>query len=160
MGKFLKKNKVKSSCPTLWDPMDCSLPGSSVHWIIQARKLEWLPCPPPGDLPNPGIEPGSPTLQADSLPSELPGKPRVILKHLALCPTWRKCSWNVSMCPGCFKSSELLGKPSWVTWVHVKRKTKLNPLIPFHCSTQLILPYTPLLNVLFLSFPPFRISWS
>ena len=34
-----------------------------------------LPCPPPGDLPNPGIEPGSPALQAGSLPAELPGKP-------------------------------------------------------------------------------------
>ena len=32
-----------------------------------------LPCPPPGDLPNPGIEPGTPELQADSLPSEPPG---------------------------------------------------------------------------------------
>jgi len=35
-----------------------------------------LPCPPPGDLPNPEIEPRSPTLQADSLPSEPPGKPK------------------------------------------------------------------------------------
>ena len=35
-----------------------------------------LPCPPPGDHPNPGIEPGSQTLQADSLPSEPPGKPK------------------------------------------------------------------------------------
>ena len=61
---------VAQSCPTLCDPMDCSLPGSSVHWIIQARKLEWLPCSPPGDLPNPGIEPGSPALQANSLLSE------------------------------------------------------------------------------------------
>ena len=34
-----------------------------------------LPCPPPGDLPNPGIEPGSPASQADSLPSEPPEKP-------------------------------------------------------------------------------------
>ena len=34
-----------------------------------------LPFPSPGDLPDPGIEPGSPALQADSLPSELPGKP-------------------------------------------------------------------------------------
>ena len=32
-----------------------------------------LPCPPPGDLPHPGIEPASPTLQVDSLPSEPPG---------------------------------------------------------------------------------------
>ena len=35
-----------------------------------------LSCPPPGDLPNPGIEPMSPALQADSLPSEPPGKPK------------------------------------------------------------------------------------
>ena len=41
-----------------------------------SRQEHWsgLPCPPPGDLPNPGIEPRSPTLQADSLPSEPPGK--------------------------------------------------------------------------------------
>ena len=42
--------------------------------IIQARILEWVAFPSPGDLPNPGIEPRSPTLQADSLPSEPPGK--------------------------------------------------------------------------------------
>ena len=35
-----------------------------------------LPCPPPGDLPHPGIEPGSPALRADSLPAEPPGKPK------------------------------------------------------------------------------------
>ena len=35
----------------------------------------WLPFPPPRDLPDPGIEPGSPALQADSLPSESQGKP-------------------------------------------------------------------------------------
>ena len=37
-----------------------------------SRQEDWsgLLCPPPGDLPNPGIEPGSPALQADSLPSE------------------------------------------------------------------------------------------
>ena len=43
--------------------------------ILQARILEWVPCPPPGDFPNPGIEPRSLTLQADSLPFELSGKP-------------------------------------------------------------------------------------
>ena len=48
--------------------------GSSGHGIFQARILEWV-FPSPGDLPDPGIEPGSPTLQADSLPSEPPGKP-------------------------------------------------------------------------------------
>ena len=60
------------SCLTLCDPMDCSPPGSSVHGILQVRILE---CPSPGDIPKPEIESGFPTLQADSLPSEPPGKP-------------------------------------------------------------------------------------
>ena len=34
--------KLLQSCPTLWDPMDCSPPGSSVHGILQARILEWV----------------------------------------------------------------------------------------------------------------------
>ena len=43
--------------------------------IPQARILEWVACPPPGDLPNPAIGPSSLTLQVDSLPSEPSGKP-------------------------------------------------------------------------------------
>ena len=35
------ESEVAQSCPTLWDPMDCSLPGSSLHGILQARVLEW-----------------------------------------------------------------------------------------------------------------------
>ena len=47
------------------------------HSMEFSRQEYWsgLPFPSPGDLPNPGIEPGSPTLQADTLPSEPPGKP-------------------------------------------------------------------------------------
>ena len=51
------------------DTMDCNLPGFSVPGILQARS------PFPGHLLNPGIKAGSPTLQADSLPSEPQGKP-------------------------------------------------------------------------------------
>ena len=63
---------VAQSCPTLWNP--CSPIGSSVHGISQTR-IYWsgLPFPPPGDLPNPGIEsasPVSPALQPDSSPTE------------------------------------------------------------------------------------------
>ena len=47
-------------CPTLCDPTDGSPSGSSVQGVSQARILEWLPCPPPGDRPDPGIEPASP----------------------------------------------------------------------------------------------------
>ena len=67
---------VTQLCPTLWDPMDCSPPGSSVHGILQARILGWVPCPPPGDLHNPGINPKAPTLQVESFLSEPPGKPK------------------------------------------------------------------------------------
>ena len=39
--KIKSKTEVAQSCPTLSDPMDCSLPGSSIHGIFQARVLEW-----------------------------------------------------------------------------------------------------------------------
>ena len=61
--------KVALSYPTLCDPMD-----STVHGILQARILQWL-FPSPGDLPNSGIRPRSPTLQVDSLLAEPQGKP-------------------------------------------------------------------------------------
>ena len=67
---------VALSCPTLWDSVNCSPPGSSVHGILQARILEWVAIPfskafsPPRD----GIQ-VSPTLQVDSLPVEPLGKP-------------------------------------------------------------------------------------
>ena len=50
--------------------MDYSPLGSSVHEIFQTRILEWVAIPPPRDFPNPGIEFGSPALQADSLPAK------------------------------------------------------------------------------------------
>ena len=51
--------KVAESYPTFCDPMDYSPQGSSVHGILQARVLEWVALPLPGDLPDPGIEPTS-----------------------------------------------------------------------------------------------------
>ena len=66
------KREVAQSCPTLCESMDCVLPGLSVHGIFQARVLEsGLPFPSPGDIPDPGIKPRSPTLQADALPHHL-----------------------------------------------------------------------------------------
>ena len=62
---------VAYSCPALCNPMECDPPGSSVLEILQAIVLELVASL--GDLPNPGIEPRSPTLQADSLLSEPPG---------------------------------------------------------------------------------------
>ena len=66
------KVKAAQSCLTL-----CNLMDYTVHGILQAEYWSEQPFPSPGDLPSPGIEPRSPTLQADSLPAELPGKPSV-----------------------------------------------------------------------------------
>ena len=66
---------VTQSHPTLCDPMDCSPPGFSVLWILQARILEWVAMPSNRGSSDPGIKPRSPALKADCLQSELPGKP-------------------------------------------------------------------------------------
>ena len=68
---------VAQSCLTLSDPMDCSPSGSSVHGILLARTLEWVAIPFSRGSSHPGIKPGSPSWQADSLLSEQPGKPRI-----------------------------------------------------------------------------------
>ena len=57
---------VTKSCLTLCNPMDYNPPVSSVHGIFQAGRLEWVAISSPGNLPHPGIGPGSPALQADS----------------------------------------------------------------------------------------------
>ena len=67
--------KSLQSCPTLCDPIDCSPPGSSVYGILQAGILEWVAMPSFRGSSPPRVEPRSPTLQVDSLPAELPGKP-------------------------------------------------------------------------------------
>ena len=57
--------------------MDYSLPDSSIYGILQARTLEWLPLPSPGDPPDPGIEPKSPALAGEFFTAEPPGKSSV-----------------------------------------------------------------------------------
>ena len=96
---------VTQSCLTLCDPTDYSLPGSSVRGILQARILEWLPFSSPEVLPYPGIEPRSPALQADSLPSEAPGKPQGTQVQILI---WEDstCHWATKpMCHNCEPSS-------------------------------------------------------
>ena len=51
--------------------MNCRPPGSSAMGFSRQEYWSGLPFPSPGDLPDPGIEPGSPALQADSFPTEL-----------------------------------------------------------------------------------------
>ena len=75
---------IAKSCPTLATPgtVACQAPPSMGF----SRQEYWsgLPFPPPGDLPNPGIEPGSPALQADSLPTELVETPSEAVRATSL----------------------------------------------------------------------------
>ena len=73
-------HSVTKSCPALNDCMDRSPPSSSVHGVPQARVLEGLPFPPPGDLLHRGIEPTSPVspvVTGGFLTTESPGKPSI-----------------------------------------------------------------------------------
>ena len=76
-------------CPVVASSLRAPI-GSFVHGISQTRILEWVAFPSPGDLHDPGIQPWSPALQADSLPSEPSGKTKL-------------CSWRL-------KASEKLTK--------------------------------------------------
>ena len=77
----VEEKKVKSlSHVRLFAIHGCSPPGFSIHGFSRQEYWSGLPFPFPGDLPDPGIEPGSPALQADSLPSEPPGKLKIPFK--------------------------------------------------------------------------------
>ena len=71
---------VAKLCPTLCDPMNCSPPGSSVHGISKAKKLEWVAISFSGDLLDPGIEPLSPALAGGFFTPEPPRSP-IYCKH-------------------------------------------------------------------------------
>jgi len=81
-GSCFLKFFVSNFFPSVWTPYRSSVTSdSATPWTIQSMEFSrpeyWSgqPFPSPGDLPNPGIEPRSPTLQADSLPVEPQGKP-------------------------------------------------------------------------------------
>ena len=88
----LEKVLVAQLCPTLWDPRDCSPPGSSVHGIFQARRLEWVAMPSSKGSSWPRDQTVSPALKADSLPTEPSRKPLLIVVN--------NQSFREEVCPG------------------------------------------------------------
>ena len=91
-----------------------------------SRQEYWsgLPCPPPGDLPDLRTEPLSPTLQADSLPSELPGKPRDLsTRQKTVC-----CNFSIS------ETTSLLSKNNSYLSTGKIWSQKLCPEGPVHIS--------------------------
>ena len=78
MGVYYEtwKMKVTQWCLILWDPMDCSLPGPSIHGILQARILKWVTFPFSRESSQPRDWTQVSCIASDSLPSEPPGKPK------------------------------------------------------------------------------------
>ena len=72
---YESESEVAQSCQILCDPVDSSPPGSSSMGFSRQEYWSGLAFPSPGDLPNLGIEPRSPSLQTEALTSEPPGKP-------------------------------------------------------------------------------------
>ena len=70
-----------AQCLTLCDPVDCGSSGPLTMGFSRQEYCSGEPLPSPGHLPDPGIKPGSLALQADSLPSEPPGKPTTHKSH-------------------------------------------------------------------------------
>ena len=85
------------SQPDSMTPSNCSRPDSSVLGILQARILSELPFLPPGDLPDPGIEPASPALAGEFCTPEPRGQPLMPL-YLALI----RCHLPGVICPDVF----------------------------------------------------------
>ena len=140
---------VTQSCPTFCDPMDCSLPGFSVHGIFQTKEY-WAekPFPSSGDLPNPEIEPGSPALQAYSLPSE-PSWHRLLLLlgcYVQLFVTPRTAAHQASLSSTI--SQSLQNSCVLIRWCH---PTISFSVAPFSSCPQSFLPSG--------SFPMSPIRW-
>ena len=114
---------VAQLCPTLCNPMDYSPPGSSVHGIPQARYWSLLLFPLPGDLPDPGTEPQSPGLWADSTVWATRGAPfpLPILKDSSL--QWRVNTFWIW----------------WVQWIGAMRTVGSVSLGLEFCNTLLFL---------------------
>ena len=157
-----------------------------------SRQEYWsgLPFPSPGDLPNPGIEPGSPALQANALSSEPPGKPGMGCHFLLQCMKVKSESEVAQSCPtlsnptdcsppdssihGIFQARVL----EWgaiafsVSWARTSNfffltlSTYSPTLLPpphFHVCLSLPNPYLPMLGTVSVKFPPFTqvlICWT
>ena len=105
--------KIKFKLKTLLcDPMDYTVLG-----ILQARILEWVAIPFFRDLPNPAIEPRSPAVQADSFPSEPPGKPvlyvALYISEKAMAPHSSTLAWRIPMDRGAWRATVHGVAKSW-----------------------------------------------
>ena len=128
--------KSFQSCPTLWDPMDCSLPGFSVNGISQARIWEWAISSSRGSF-QPWNWTTSPALAGGFFTTEPPGK-HLLSKFCRVYPPWhcwhlKGCSTAPSPalhCPTPRREGPLAPKGTWTYKMHMplgRTKTGLRP---------------------------------
>ena len=134
---------VAQSCLTLCNPMNWSLPDSSVHGIFQAKYWSGLPFPSPGDLPDPGFKPTCAASADGFFTTKPPGKPSFICSPTYLLLSYQlKCDfcrrwtfvWLIHSC--IFRSSPLSGysNPQSRYIINV-----LNEEMNFYCLGTVIL---------------------
>ena len=136
---------VTQSCLTFCDPMDCSPPGSPVHGIFQARILEWLPFPPPGDLPNPRIEPLSllsPALAGRFFTTVPSGKPGVTKNGKDTLPTIKQNTSILLKIFTCSTAHTFEKEMSFNHWIMFKNNFPNDLKKVFHRKSGLILLLT------------------
>ena len=110
------KVKVAQSCPTLWDPMDCSPPGSSVHGISQARVLEWvaMPCSKGSSQPRDQTQVSCISCihwQVDSLRAALSGKSSNTINTIKMSVLLSHHGWTLSS-TACQSSFLVISSPT------------------------------------------------
>ena len=115
--KVKSESEVAQSCPTLRDPMDCSLPGSSVHGIFQARVLEWGAIAFSDHLLRPCKK-----SHADSVPNQSSQEGTHLYTSLFVPGSLKSETKSVSITPGSGSSFT----PSWPT-LTTNRSCKLRP---------------------------------
>ena len=111
------ESEFTQSCPTLGDPMDCSLPGSSIHGILQARIVDWVAMPSPENLPDPGMEPMSlisPALAVRFFRTRATWKAFICIRHMSKSTRERNGSPLQYSCLGNpMDGGELTGYSPW-----------------------------------------------
>ena len=133
--------------PTLCDCIDRSPPGSSVHGISQARRLEWVSVPFSRGSSRPGIEPGSalsPALRANSLPTEPSEKPLLVSNHKRV---FARIFWHlhILLISQFFIISGFL-PPAWTSGTTSQFTFILSRFYILICKTTIISKYHGLLD--------------
>ena len=126
--------------------MDCSPPGSSVHGILQARILEWVAVPSPGDLPDSGIKAVSlisPALEGEFFTTSTTWEAHIYkCVYLCVCVCVCVCVYTFIECNLIDTKHQLI---SGYTYLHIVLIT-LNALFGLICNLSMFLPFPPVLK--------------